>query len=543
MACHSLDRSCREWPPGVANAAFEELLDEIQGQDAASLVLATDGSVTHDPPRCGWGCYIRHGESTHCVSGACRLTLSSMKRIEKDRIFKKGSKKLPSNYRAVSLLPLLGKVLERVIYNNLLQHVKPALTHAQHGFLPQRSCETNLATLLKTAWESISDSSQTDIIYTDYSAAFQSVNHSLLLHKLRHSYHVSGTALNWLSTYLKNRKQRVVVNGRCSDWTDVVSGTPEGGLLSPLLFAMYVNDLPDKIKTNCLLFADDVKLYHKISTSDDSLLLQKDIDSLCQWSADWNLNLNPAKCKSFTVTLKRSPISSRYSINGSTLERVSSIRDLGVWLDTKLTFRDHVNHSVAKANRALGVMIRSLQTGCARGALKPEPILAAYFGNVRSILEYGCVIWGGAAKTHLDRLDHVQHKFLIWFESHVYTTHPSPSLSYSDLLQSFNIASLAQRRVQYDILFVYKILSGRIDSSLLLQSFSLQTPTRHTRSALHTVMHVPFARVDTVKRAVFARAPRNTNLFLSARPAMDLFNSALGTMRKQVISYVKNMTI
>ena len=77
--CHSLDRSCGEWPPGVANAAFKELLDEIQGQDAASLVLATDGSVTHDPPRSGWGCYIRYGELTHCVSGACRLTLSSMR--------------------------------------------------------------------------------------------------------------------------------------------------------------------------------------------------------------------------------------------------------------------------------------------------------------------------------------------------------------------------------------------------------------------------------------------------------------------------------
>ena len=158
---------------------------------------------------------------------------------------------MPSNLRAVSLLPLLGKVLERVVYNSLLQHVKAALTNAQHGFLPRRSCETNLATLLKTAWDSIPENSQTHVIYTDYSAAFQSVNHSLLLHKLHHSYHVSGTMLNWFSSYLKNRKQRLVVNGKCSDWTNVTSGTPEGSLLSPLLFALYINDLPDKIQTNC----------------------------------------------------------------------------------------------------------------------------------------------------------------------------------------------------------------------------------------------------------------------------------------------------
>ena len=184
---------------------------------------------------------------------------------------------------------------------------------------------------------------------------------------------------------------------------------------------MYVNYLPDKIKTNCLLFADDVKLYHKISTPDDSLLLQKDINSLCQSSLVSRLETKsqPGQVQIIYSDSKTIPYFIKV-LNGSTLERVSSIRDLGVWLDTKLTFRDHVNHSVAKVNRALGVMIRSLQTGCVRGTLKPEPILAAYFGNVRSILEYGCVIWGGAAKTHLDRLDHVQQKFLIWFESHVY---------------------------------------------------------------------------------------------------------------------------
>ena len=115
-------------------------------------------------------------------------------------IFKKGSKKSPANYRAVSLLPILGKVLERSVYDTLLRHVQPSLTDKQHGFVPHRSCETNLATLLKTAWESIADGDQTDVVYTDYSAAFQSVSHDLLLYKLRHSYHISDKALSWLSS-------------------------------------------------------------------------------------------------------------------------------------------------------------------------------------------------------------------------------------------------------------------------------------------------------------------------------------------------------
>ena len=116
-----------------------------------------------------------------------------------------------------------------------------------------------------------------------------------------------------------------------------------------MLFALYVNDLPEKIHTKCLLFADDVKLYHTILTQNDSLLLQKDVDSLCQWSSDWKLDLNPTKCKSFSITLKRCPIVVSYKVKNAELERVSTIKDLGVHLDTKLTFKDHINFTVAKA--------------------------------------------------------------------------------------------------------------------------------------------------------------------------------------------------
>ena len=138
-------------------------------------------------------------------------------------IHKKGSRKLASNYRSISLTPLFGRLLERCVCGTTLSHVSPVLTPFQHGFVPRRSCDTNLACLLKTAWESISSGHQTDIIYTDYSAAFQSVNHKLLLHKLQNSYHISGSALNWLASYLGNRRQRVIVNVKFSEWTPVIS--------------------------------------------------------------------------------------------------------------------------------------------------------------------------------------------------------------------------------------------------------------------------------------------------------------------------------
>ena len=163
-------------------------------------------------------------------------------------------------------------------------------------------------------------------------------------------YGIDGDALQWLRSYLGRRRQRVVLNGKVSEWVPVLSGTPEGGHISPLLFSLYVNDLPTAISTNCLLFADDLKLFHEIRSDEDVHALQRDLDAVTRWAADWKLKLNASKCKSFKITLKRKIIDSSYSINSTTLENVTSIRDLGVILDQKLDFADQVNSVVKKAN-------------------------------------------------------------------------------------------------------------------------------------------------------------------------------------------------
>ena len=198
------------------------------------------------------------------------------------------------------------------------------ISSSQHGFTSGGSCVTNLAPLLGTAWDFIEDRAQTDCIYTDFSSAFQSINHSLLIHKLQNSYNITGSSLKWFSSYLDNRKQRVVVNGKCSGWCRVTSGTPEGGLLSPILFSLFVNDLPDGISSRVLMFADDAKLFRKIACEDDAVALQNDLDQFYKWPKTWMLNLNPSKCKSFWMTLKTKPLLTKYSIGNCTLDDVHS---------------------------------------------------------------------------------------------------------------------------------------------------------------------------------------------------------------------------
>ena len=169
---------------------------------------------------------------------------------------------------------------------------------------------------------------QTDAVYTDYSAAFTSVNHALLLHKLKTSFNVTGQAYSWIESYLSGRRQRVVLSGKLSDWAPVTSGVPEGSMCGPLLFICYTADIDRIIRTNYIMYAD-IKLYHRVKSTADADALQADLNRLAAWSDTWRLRLNPAKCSVISFTLRKSPVLHYYSLNGADLERRYETRDLG----------------------------------------------------------------------------------------------------------------------------------------------------------------------------------------------------------------------
>ena len=272
------------------------------------------------------------------------------------------------------------------------------------------------------------------------------------------------------------------------------------------------------------------------NTPSDARLLQEDLDRLQEWCITWGLTLNPSKCKAFTMTLRRKPVQTTYKIGTSALESVTSIRDLGITIDSKLTFSDHLNKTVSQANRALGLLIRSFQTGSKGAKFETKSLLTAYYANVRSILEYGTVVWAGAAKSHTVRVDRVQHKFLMWLNSHCNI--PCQSLSYSALSHHFGVPFLSSRRVQHDLLFLKGLFTGKINCAELLGNFPLHVPSRSTRTI--PLFAESRARITTVQSGLVCRVARNINAMLG-KTRCDFFTISFITYKHHVIKYISDI--
>ena len=225
---------------------------------------------------------------------------------------------------------------------------------------------------------------QIDAILLDFAKAFDKMPHLRLLSKLT-SYGITGNTQNLIKSFLSNRKQRVSVNGALSDITDVTSGVPQGSVLGPVLFLLYINDINGNIKSFICLFADDSIIYRKISSKTDHKILQTDLNQLQTWSDKWQMEFNVSKCVHLPITNKTKPSTHKYSLSGQPLSTVSSHSYLGVKLDSKLTWTNHVTDITSKSSNCLGMIKRTL------GPCKPEVKQTAYnmlirtFSQVKSL--------------------------------------------------------------------------------------------------------------------------------------------------------------
>ena len=326
-------------------------------------------------------------------------------------------------------------------------------------------------------------------IYLDFAKAFDTVPHERLLVKLKNC-GVSGGLLSWLEAFLKNRKQRVVVNGSPSSWSEVTSGIPQGTVLGPLLFVIFINDMPTVTESLLNLLADDSKLWRQIDSEDDADTIQRDLDNLTSWSNTWQLWFNAGKC--IHAPIGNPPHNSYQMLDLNTNTRVDlkekkCEKHLGVFIDSDLSFDHHINYAVNKANSILGMIRRTYSY------LGANDFKMIYTALVRPILEYGSVVWNPALRKHIDSLENVQRRFTKFLPG-------LRDVPYEDRLRRLSLPTLYFRRFRGDMIDVWKLTHGiyKIDVSTLLTI----DPSEGRRTRGHS-LKLRKPRCRTSKRANF----------------------------------------
>lgn len=387
-------------------------------------------------------------------------------------IHKGGSQDSVSNYRPVSVLSAFGKTFEQIIYTKLLNHVSQKLSEYQHGFIPKKSIISNLTVLSDDLSQAIDQETQTDVIYLDFSKAFDRVNHDILLQKLQ-NLGASVNTIQFFITYLQNRYQQVKYNGAVSEQRLVVSGVPQGSNLGPLLFVIFLNDLPCDLQfSKCLIYADDVKIYKRISNNLDPSYLQRDLCNIENWSNRNKLMLNIEKCLVISYTLKQNIIHYTYVINGKNLRRVEKHRDLGVLFTNKLNFNEHIEDMILAGYKLLGFIIRNSYH------FTVNTTLLLYFSIVRSKLEFASQIWDpGGNDRYSGLIESVQNKFISYIYYKKNRT-PIPFSDYALTRTDLKITKLTTRRKLANVIFISNILNNKIDSSDLLNRLQFYRPER-----------------------------------------------------------------
>jgi len=321
-------------------------------------------------------------------------------------VFKKGERFKAANYRPVSLTCICSKLLEHIIVSQVMDHFDEysILSDCQHGFRSRLSCETQLISLTQELHERLEEKSQVDMTVLDFSKAFDKVPHQRLMRKLWR-YGVRGQTHSWIEAFLTNRRQRVVVDGECSEWVSVDSGVPQGTVLGPLLFLTFINDLPKAVRNSKVrLFADDCVVYRKVASESDCDLLQDDLQHLENWENTWLMSFNASKCNSISITRKKKKIHHSYTLHNQILEHVPSTRYLGVDISSDLTWKNHIDRTCAKANRQLAFLRRNLQIQ------NTKVKASAYLGLVRPITEYCSTVWDPHHQKYKDHLEAVQRR-------------------------------------------------------------------------------------------------------------------------------------
>ena len=379
-------------------------------------------------------------------------------------IHKKGPKNDVTNYRPVSLTSLVMKVFEKCIRDKIYNLCKDKITPNQHGFLPNRSCTTQLVPFVNSLSFTLNCKGQSDIIYFDFAKAFDSENHDIILEKLQNIFDINGLLLNFIKNYLMGRKQRVIIQNQFSSYADVRSGVPQGSILGPLLFVLFINDLCDVLNpgTGIYMYADDTKIWREIDSEHDQKLLQTDINELYNWSLRNKIRFHPDKCKVISVSLKHKPCNFAYNMNGHFLEKVEHERDLGVIVSKNLKWNKHQNYILNKSRQKLGLLKRICSF-----SQNSQHRKQLFLSIVRSQFEHCSPVWRPNKPTQMKKFESVQKRGIKWILNEDYKFYTKSE--YHDKLKKLDILPINLKFIYNDITLFHNIVFG--NSSIQLPDY------------------------------------------------------------------------
>ena len=319
-------------------------------------------------------------------------------------IFKSGDKTSVSNYRPISLLCCISKVLERLIYDKTIDFVVKSISSDQYGFLPKRSAPQQLLIMLAQIHKAFDNNAVVDCIYLDFKKAFDRVPHGELLVKLR-KIGISGTLWKWFKSYLASRVHCVSISDCVSSTLPVISGVPQGNILGPMLFLIYINDLTlSTVYSHLLLFADDTKCFMEIGSVEDVEKLQSDLNEANVWSRLWNLLFNESKTVHLCYSKQGLTDTHNYTLNGSEVIQKETHRDLGIIMCADLSWNSHCVSLCQKSYKILGLLRRSFSNH----SVKVRKQL--YLTLVRSKITYCSPIWRPNLIKDIDMLEKIQRR-------------------------------------------------------------------------------------------------------------------------------------
>jgi hypothetical protein len=441
-------------------------------------------------------------------------------------IFKSGDRSDISNYRPVCILSCFPKMFEKLVLSKISTDLYRIIMPYQHGFMPLRSTQTNLVIYEDYISRALSERKQVDALYTDLSKAFDRVPHNVLIDKL-FKLGINGQMISWLGSYLTGRSLVVRIGGRCSRAFHATSGVPQGSHMGPVLFILFINDVVQVFNdVNFLVFADDVKIYNTVTSENDCRNLQRGLNNFGVWCARNGLSVNIKKCSIVRFHRKKNPLIFQYSFLGSDLESLSEVKDLGIIFDQKLSFISHINSIVNKSMRVLGFIVR-----ITRDFLNIDTMRLLYLSLVRSILEYGSVVWSPFYNVHIKQLERTQHKFLRYINFRMGFT--MQELDYDYLLYLLNIHSLVERRSLADLSFLHKLIHNDIDAPDILQSINFFAPNRLTRQA------VPFYPSNSnTNHFYYSPLNRMQRLGNEFAEISDIFHSSLSAYKSSLVAHL-----